>query len=332
MDQYIEKFAEQLKRGLEIGESAKLTHTGFPIDNVLISGLGGSGIGGSIAAQILEQESSVPVYVNNKYFLPAYVGKNTLVIISSYSGNTEETLSCLHEAIKREAKIVCVTSGGLIGQIAKENKIDHIIIPGGMPPRTCLGYSMIQLFYILSFFKIIKDGFKDAFIASINLITDEKSHILLEAKAIAAKLLNKLPIIYSTSSNEAVCVRFRQQLNENSKVLAWHHVFPEMNHNELVGWTQKNEDLAVIILRSENDFERNNFRIEFSKKIFSQHTSTLIEIFSKGKSKIENAIYLIHICDWISYFLAELRGVDAIEVNVISRLKNALAEKNINPN
>jgi glucose/mannose-6-phosphate isomerase len=322
----ISGFASQLQEALEIGENANLSAAPLPIQNVVISGLGGSGIGGSIVAMKVEKEAKIPILVNNKYFIPAFVGPNTLVIVSTYSGNTEETVNCLEEAIRRGAKIACVTSGGKVAQLARENNLDLIELPGGMPPRACLGYSMTQLLYILSFHSIIDDSFKNEIKASIELITEHKSSIMLESKAIAAKLLGKMPVIYTVANTEAIAIRLRQQINENSKELCWHHVFPEMNHNELVGWRQKNENLAVLILRNENDFERNQARIEFSKTVFSQYTSTIIEIFSQGETNWEKAIYLIHMGDWISYFLAELKGIDPVEVRIIDSLKSELSK------
>jgi glucose/mannose-6-phosphate isomerase len=322
----IDRFPLQLQEALSIGEKAVLNPSPVPISNVVISGLGGSGIGGKIVSQLVEKETSVPIIVNNKYFIPAFVGPNTLVIISSYSGNTEETIHCLEEAAKKNAKIVCITSGGTIAELAKEKNFDLITIPGGNPPRTSLGYSFTQIFFILHFFKLIDKTFKSKIASAISLLEREKQSIIVEAKAIAAKLLDKMPVIYSVAATEAISIRLRQQLNENAKVLCWHHVFPELNHNELVGWRQESENLAVIILRNKNDFERNNTRIEISKDIFKKYTSTVIELYSKGDSNIENAIYLIHLGDWISYFLAELRGIDSVEVKIIDYLKDQLSK------
>jgi glucose/mannose-6-phosphate isomerase len=163
------------------------------------------------------------------------------------------------------------------------------------------------------------------FASSIELLNKDQDAIQIEAKLIAAKLIDKIPVIYSLGNNEGVAVRFRQQINENSKMLAWHHVIPEMNHNELVGWTSKNENIAVVVLRSAYDFARNVKRLQVCKEVFQKYTSTIIEINGKGKSKLEQAIYLIHLTDWVSCFIADLRQVDPVEVKVIDHLKNELA-------
>lgn len=325
MKQLVENFGNQLKEAIKIGEGARFTPHSKNINNVLISGLGGSGIGGSIVAELVEHQANTPVSINKKYEIPAYVNEHTLVIISSYSGNTEETIAAMEAAHSKGAKVVCVSSGGQIIEFSKKHNLDHIVVPGGMPPRSCLGYSLTQLFFILANFKIIQHDFKTDLNKAIELIEKENSSIKKEAMEVAQKLANKIPVIY-TLSNEGVAIRFRQQINENSKMLCWHHVIPEMNHNELVGWTQKNENLAVVIFRNENDFSRNVKRLEINLEIISKYTNTIIHLMSKGSSDIERAIYHIHLGDWISCYIADIKQIDAVEVNVINHLKGALSK------
>jgi glucose/mannose-6-phosphate isomerase len=162
--------------------------------------------------------------------------------------------------------------------------------------------------------------------SAIRLIDQAESSIQKEAAAITEKLYGKLPIVYGESSLDGVCVRFKQQINENAKMLCWHNVIPEMNHNELVGWRTKNKEIAIVIFRSESDFYRNNKRIEYSKEVIEQYASSISEIYAKGESALEQALYLIHLGDWISYFLAEKKGIDAVEVDVITGLKEMLAD------
>ncbi len=326
MKELIASFTAQLRQAVDIGEAASFKkHTG-EIRNVLITGLGGSGIGGSIINQIIEQEIKVPVIVNKDYFLPSFVGPETLVIVSSYSGNTEETLGAMKIAMERGAKIVCVTSGGRVLDIAKEKGYDHIIIPGGMPPRACLAYSFTQLFYVLHGFGLIGDWFKLDFETSIHLLDHEEEHICAEAYYLAEKLHKHVPVIYSQANYEAVCVRFRQQINENSKMLCWHHALPEMNHNELVGWTIPNDKLAVVFFRNENDYERTKARMELTKSIVTKYTPYIFEVYSKGATQLQRSLYLIHFGDWVSWYLSEIRNIDATEVKVIDFLKGELSK------
>jgi len=326
MKNLVETFSKQLSQAIKIGETTKLGSARSKIDNVLISGLGGSGIGGSIVAELVAMESKVPITVSKGYFIPGFVNENTLVIICSYSGNTEETVNCMELALERKARIACITSGGKVEEIAKANSLDHILIPGGMPPRACLGYSLTQLLFILHRFGVIGGDFKSQLEKAIVLLETEEKNIIAEATKIASTLLGKLPVIYTTTYNEGIAIRFRQQLNENAKVLCWHHVIPEMNHNELVGWREKNDNICVVIFRDQDDYSRNQARIEINKKVFANYTPHIVEIYSKGGSDLEKALYLIHLGDWVSVILAEKRNIDANEIEVINSLKGALAK------
>lgn len=326
MKTLVANFSKQLKDAIAIGNSAQLTPAPTKISNVLICGLGGSGIGGSIVTELVVGSATVPINVTKGYFIPSYVNENTLVIVCSYSGNTEETLNCLTLAASKNAKIVGITSGGKLLEISKEKKYDYIIVPGGMPPRACLGFSLTQLFFVLNFFNIIDDSFKADLNKAITLIDDEEMNIIDEARAIAEKIKDKIPVIYATTYYEGIAIRLRQQLNENSKVLCWHQIIPEMNHNELVGWTQKNDDLAVLFFIDKQEYSRNIARIDINKEVIKKYTSNITEVYSKGDSTIEKAIYFIHLGDWISIILGELRGADLMEINVINHLKSALAK------
>lgn len=326
MTELIDGFPQQLQKALEIGRKAKLSPAKDTIHNVLISGLGGSGIGGTIAAELVGAQCAVPVTVNKEYFIPAFVGSNTLVIISSYSGNTEETLNALDLAHKKGAKIVCVTSGGKIKGFATEKNLDLIEIPSGMPPRACLGYSMTQLFFILKHHGLIDGVFEAQLEKSIADLEKKSKAIKTTASNIAKQLSGKMPVIYATPGYEGVAVRFRQQINENSKMLCWHHVIPEMNHNELVGWREVNENLAVIFLRHKDEYFRNTHRIEYTREVATRYTGTILDIWAEGNSELEKALYLVHLTDYVSDNLALLRDMDAVEVNIITGLKNMLEE------
>jgi glucose/mannose-6-phosphate isomerase len=326
MKQLVGSFADQLKEALAIGERFQPVKAIERPTSVLITGLGGSGIGGTIVSEIVAGECPVPIVVNKDYFLPAFAGENTLVIACSYSGNTEETLYAMEEAMKKKARIVCITSGGKIAEIAKEHNFDTILIPPGMPPRACLGYSLTQLFFVLHRAQLINDGFKAQLQSAIELITREELAIRQEANAITEFLYKRNPVIYAVDGFNGVATRVRQQFNENSKVLCWNHVIPEMNHNELVGWAGGSELLAVLILRNKDDFSRSQARIEINKKVFSKYTPHVYELWSKGTSRLEQSIYLIHLTDWVSCFLADKNSVDASEIDVINDLKGALSK------
>lgn len=325
MDQLIKKFPAQLKEALEIGEAATIISHPNDIRNIIMAGMGGSGIGGAFVADIISGECKCPFNVVSGYILPAYINANTLIIISSYSGNTEETLSALQQALKTEAKIVCVASGGKIIDLARDAGLDYIILPSGWPsPRACLGFSLVQQLYILFKLGLISKSSIEQIRTAVDLLIFEQDDIIQKASKIAELLHKKMPVIYTTDRAESIGIRWRQQINENSKMLCWHHVLPEMNHNELVGWKSKHEDIAVIFLRNRDDLKRNQIRMDITKQIVGQYASTVIEIYSKGQSLTEKLMYLVHLGDWVSWHLAQLNNVDASEIMVIDQLKKEL--------
>lgn len=326
MKKLVLDFPIQLQEALIIGKNHKFIAPVAEFSNVVVTGLGGSGIGGSIVQNYVFDKIKVPFIVNKDYFLPAFVNKKSLVIVCSYSGNTEETLMAMQQAKKAKATIICVTSGGKVAEFSSAKHLDCILVPAGMPPRACLGYSLVQILYILSYFGMIGNGFEKEIKTSIKQLKADENEIQKKANTFAKKIFGKLPIIYSAASMEGVAIRFRQQLNENSKMLGWQGAIPEMNHNELVGWRDSASDKVVILLRNNDDYERVQTRMEINKKIFKKYTSNVVEIYSEGKSYFEQAFYLIHLTDWISVILADMRELDATEVKVIDFLKGSLAK------
>jgi len=327
MNQLIEKFPAQLVEALEIGEAASINPHTEELNKVYVAGLGGSGIGADFVSSFIREECPIPYMTGKGYSIPKYVDKNTLAIASSYSGNTEETLFSFKQMMDTGAKIVVISSGGKLIDMAKEHGYDYIVLPGDWPsPRACLGFSLVQQLFVLRKLGFISNESILSIKSSVDLIKYNQEEIKQEAKEVANFLYKKIPIIYSTDRIEPVAVRFRQQINENAKKLCWHHVIPEMNHNELVGWKDADEQYAVVYLRNADDFSRNSTRIEINKKIISKLTPNITEINSKGKNLIERSIYLVHLVDWVTWYLSELRQVDSIEVDVIDYLKSELAK------
>ena len=326
MEKLIDAFPKQLKEALEIGRKATLKAPGGPYTNVVVTGLGGSGIGGRIVAQLMHKEAKCPIEVYNNYYLPGYVDHKSLVIACSYSGNTEETLAAMDQALAKGARVVIITSGGTMLETAKARGLDHIVIPGGNPPRTMLAYSLVQQFFVLHHFGIIGDGFEGAVKTAANMLLDDKEAIKKAAMDLTEKLVGKRLVIYSEANTEAVSIRFRQQVNENSKELCWHHAIPEMNHNELVGWAGGDKSLGVVIFRHKEDHERTQMRMEINKSIFEKYTPNVYEVWSKGDTSIARQLYLINLGDWVSLFWAQKKGVDPSEIAVINMLKGKLAE------
>jgi glucose/mannose-6-phosphate isomerase len=326
MERLIDAFPQNMTEAIGIGQEAAKQFRTRPVKNVMISGMGGSGIGGKFAAQIVWDQCKVPVISVHDYRIPAWVDEHTLFVASSYSGNTEETLSTLSIALSKGASIACVTSGGKLEQLAKSHEFNLIKIPSGQPPRTSFGYNAMQQLFILSAYGLIDNDFVDQLKAAAQLLEKESGTIKAEAAAIAHKLVGKIPVIYSETYFESLAIRLRQQINENAKTLCWHHALPEMNHNELVSWAGGSKDYAVIMLRTPEDHPGTARRMELSKEIISRHTDTIIEIQSSGTTRMERAYYLVHLIDWITYYLAVEKDVDPIEIDVIDYFKAELAK------
>ena len=326
MNDYINDFTNHLKDAINIANNTTLTPCTKEIRNVLICGLGGSGIGGTIVNDIVSPKAKIPITATKDYSIPNFVNEHTLVIANSYSGNTEETLYALQKCQAKGAEIAVITSGGGLKTIAEEQNYNKLIIPSGQPPRAMFGYAFTELFYLLNNYGIIDDSFKSDFQKAIQLLDTEKSDIQNQAMDLAKKMYKQTPVIYVANGFEGVAVRFRQQINENSKMLCWHHVVPEMNHNELLGWRTNVNDLAVVYFRNKSDYERNQIRMDINKKVISKYTENITEIWSKGNSLIENSLYHIHLGDWASWYLSAMNNVDAIEIDVINFLKGELSK------
>jgi glucose/mannose-6-phosphate isomerase len=329
-------FPNQVREALVIGENTDLHLRTAGIHTIVICGLGGSAIGGDLLRSYLANDLTVPFIVNRHYTLPRFVGPDTLVIISSYSGNTEETTTAHREALRRKARLLCVSSDGLTEQLARRAHSPFIKVPGGLPPRAALGYSFFPLLLALTRLGFVKSRQKD--IAETVDLLDEHAqrYAGLEpatnpALALAQKLHHRIAVCYSATERfDAVNTRWRGQIAENAKALTFGNVLPEMNHNELVGWkVLENEmrEMVVIFLRDKDDHKRVQIRMDLTREIISRYTGHIEEVWSQGKSVLARMFSLIQLGDWVSFYLAILHGEDPTPVAVIDYLKQSLAQK-----
>jgi len=326
MKKLIEQFPSQLSEALSIARKANFSLQGHTFSQVVVSGLGGSGIGASIVQEYVYDKISVPFTVNKTYFIPRSVGSETLFVACSYSGNTEETLMAAREAMKRKARVVCICSGGELEAFANKHRLDLVLIPSGMPPRACLGYSLVQLLQVLKKAGLLKTRFEGEIEAAISNLKKDTKKIQTQAAKVAQLLHGRHIALYGIAGQEGLLVRFRQQLNENSKVLCWHNVIPEMTHNEIVGWRARHEDVAVLFCYSKHDYDRNIKRLGILKKVVKNYTPHVQDVLLKGDSHWERVFYFIHLTDWVSVFLADLYQQDAVEVKVIDHLKGEMSK------
>lgn len=299
------------------------------IKQVVLLGLGGSGIAGDLVFRLTEADLRYPFQVVRDYSIPGYVNEDTLFIASSFSGNTEETLTGLAEAERRGAKIACVTGGGKLLAHARNKNYNRLILKAHAPcPRAHMGYSMMALLYFLGRVKVIPNSYvKDAQAAGA-FLESERIHIQAEALRLADNFAGKLPVLYASTRLAAMTLRWQQQINENAKQFCHINVFPEMNHNELVGW-QFPEALfslfSVLLFRSRLDHPKIRARMDICKQVFSKKAK-VYELEGKGKNHVEELLYFLSFGDWLSYYLAQRNHVDPFPVDIINHLKAELEQ------
>lgn len=324
MKKLITDFPQQLKQALQIGQDASITSRS-DMHEVLVCGMGGSGVGAHFLQTLALPYAEVPILINKDYDIPAFADEHTLVLASSYSGNTEETLSAFQQAQKQNCSVIVISSGGKLLEAARSGNIDHIELPAGYPaPRACLGFSLVAQLFALNKAGCIPDFFQEGIIDAIERLGLEQENLKSNAEQIANLMVDRLPVLYGSNRTQATLLRWRQQLNENAKHLAWHQVFPELNHNEIVGWKGDQSHLLVMALRHRDDHPRHQLRMDLSSEVFHHWAGGYMEIYSRGRSFLEKSLYLVHLGDWVSYYLAQLKGEDPDEVKVIDHLKEQL--------
>ena len=327
----------------QIAESQKIFKKNPPrlrksLQNIIYLGMGGSAIAGDIIKEVLFDELHLPLQVVRGYELPGYCSGSSLVIASSYSGNTEETLSAAKAAAKTGAKIIAITSGGEMLKMAKKNKWKVFLVPEGFPPRQAFGY-LFFLAYQLVLKTISKSvstaEFNDLihFSESIIQVSDEKNVAgKTFTKDLALRLKNKIPIIYSSAPYLAtVATRWKNQFQENSKSMAFCNVLPEMNHNEIVGWEMEafqNKNYLVLFLEYDPSHPRINKRLQFTKSIIQDTNTEVVEVYAEGHSLLAKVISLIIKGDWISYYLALFYEKNPASIVNIDYLKSELKKEN----
>ena len=337
MLKFINDLPEQCRDAYEIGKSGNINKPAVKINNIVFAGVGGSGIGADMVKVYLQDELKIPVLICRNYTLPAFVGENTLLFCSSYSGNTEETLSCFKQGLKRRAFIITMGSGGRLKELSLKNNFVHILIPPGYPPRTAIGYMSITMLGALAALGFIKDkegDVKELYSELSDIRNKEIGFKVPSAKniskQIAAKLHKKYSIIYGASgTTEAVSSRWREQIAENSKALSSSNVLPEMNHNEIVGWRFPKKllkDFKVIMLCDKDDNERIKERVRISSGIIKKSRTEVLVLERKSGGTLARIYSLVYIGDFVSFYLAILNNIDPTPVEVIDYLKKKLGK------
>jgi glucose/mannose-6-phosphate isomerase len=302
---------------------------------IIVAGMGGSAIGGELLKDWACNRIDVPIEICREYSLPTYADEDTLVFISSYSGETEETLSSLLNALRRKCMIACISSGGKLVEFAEKLSLPYVRVPSGMAPRATLPYMFMPMPIILQ---------KIGLTSRVHSETSEAIKVLSQvsaenspevktkenpAKTLASSVKGTVPAVYGFGIYRAVAQRFKTQFNENSKNPAKWEYFPELDHNEIVGWEAAEEFakcFSVIFIRDGEEPVQIRHRIETTKEIMGNNRLKLLEVQSRGKSSLAKMASVVCTGDFVSVYLAVLRGIDPTPVKTITLLKEKLKQ------
>lgn len=338
----LKAFSDQFKKAREIAGKFSIPEdwNDFKPKGIVLAGMGGSAMGGDLVRNYTQYELKVPFTIIRNYDLPKYVNENYLVFISSYSGNTEETVNALYEALNRNAKVICIASGGIIKEEAEKHNLPLISLPEGFQPRVALGYSFVPILRVLENLNLIPTK-QEKLDKTQNLIQKLSDQYCIEsndnkAKELAEKIYNGgnmlTPVIYGNDDFfSTVAARWQIFIYENAKAYSAIGVFPELNHNQMMGWLgieNSFKDFIFILLRDPDEHEAMKKRVEASKNILIEKfgEDKIIEIYPQGETTLEHMFSLIYLGDWISYYLAILKRIDPTKVELVEKLKTLLKE------
>jgi glucose/mannose-6-phosphate isomerase len=330
-------FPSQMETAWEIGNAFVKTATlsSGPFTRVVVCGMGGSAIGGDLARSFLGERASVPIVVWRDYGLPVNLARGALVIVSSYSGNTGETLAG-YDAARREAKaIVAVTSGGELAKHCVRDGVPFCTIPGGMPPRSAIAFSFFPMLLILRASGVAEFA-ADEYTEAVSIATERRDTYAPSrpgntAIELARAIHGNTGFIYASPLLlEGVARRWACQFNENAKTIAHVATFPELDHNEIVGWAVAPHLIphsVVVSLEDRDDHEWTRRQVDISLSIIGEHAARVVRLEAPGGGRLARMLAMMQLGDFTSVYLAYLNGVDPTPVTTIDRLKKALADQ-----
>lgn len=328
----IKELPTQVRDAWSIARGAQIPPAYADVRSIVVSGMGGSAIGGDLAAAIVADELRVPMSVHRDYGLPAYVGRDSLVITSSYSGNTEETLSAFEEARKRGARILTITTGGHLKDLATSAGVPVVSFSYNARPRATLGYSLTLVLGVLSKIGLVRDVSADveealADVAKLQERVHEGARTN-DAKKLAAALAGKVVFVYGAGVMGVMARRVKGQWNENAKNWSAFDVLPELDHNAVVGFPHPSiakQALAVLILRSSHDLGRHRVRWEVTKELLDQAGIEHHTLEIAGRTSLSEVLQMTYVTDHVSFYVALLNGADPSPNRSIDFLKDRLA-------
>lgn len=326
-------FPQQIRQAVDIGRSAPIRLERQP-GLALLTGLGGSAAGGDFVRALFEAHGEIPFFVNRDYHLPHYVGRDSLVFAVSYSGNTEETLSAYAQAKEAGAQIVVVTSGGKLAAWGETDGFPVVRIPGGQPPRTALGYNLMPVVVACEAFGLLPAQDYGSLVELLQRCAAEwsveTSTEQNEAKRLASALSGRLSVIYGLGQWQGlVANRWKGQINENAKNMTFANTYPELCHNEILGWVladrQGVAEWVGIVLEDGTESAKMKARervtADLVRRVCSFHRAQ-----ARGGPLLERMLSLAYLGDFVSLYLAALNGVDPENIDAINTLKSELAQ------
>jgi glucose/mannose-6-phosphate isomerase len=310
-------FYKQVKIGWNLTENIKVSD----IDLIVITGMGGSALPGEILKSYLYKKFKLPIIVNKNYDLPEYINQKTLLIVSSFSGNTEETIESMRQGNRKGCKIIAMSHAGKLEELAKKLNKTFIKLPSALQPRLAYGYSFFAILRILQNSGLITNQEKD-----VNELTEKLNKDIYKKKAfeLSQKLKGKIPLIYSSERLYSVAYKWKINFNENAKIHAFCDFLPELNHNEMVGYTKLNGDYYVLIIKDEYDLPGIKKRMKITKELIHLKKCPVLDLELSGSSDLVKIFSIIYLGDWTSYFLALENGIDPTPVDIIENFKKKL--------
>lgn len=304
----------------------------FKPKNIVYSGMGGSALAAQLA--MTWPGFNLPFEVSKNYELPNYVNENTLVILSSYSGNTEETLASMEDAEDRKAKIYIIGNGGEIIERAKSKNYPFVLVPESNQPRYSVFYQLMCILAVLKALNMVdKEKVKDELSKAKEMLKIEADKLIATvptenniAKQLATEVSGKSVVIYSGPKMFPAAYKWKISFNENAKQVAWYNTLPEFNHNEFIGWTEQPviKPYCVIDLRSSLDNPRIQKRFEITDRLLSGKRPKSNTVNLVGDSHLEQMLYAVMLGDFTSIYAAILTGVNPVAVDLIEKLKEEL--------
>lgn len=316
-------------------EAADLVWPADAARNVAVCGMGGSGIAGDLVVGAYRERLRMPVQVLRDYYIPGWVGEDTLVVLSSYSGETEETLTAASMATERNAPCVAITSGGKLGTFYRDMGVPVIDLPPGLQPRAALLRLLVPLVVVLSRFGVIPPAdpdLDDARAAVARGVARLGPGVPAEAnaaKSLAASLLGTVPVFWGAEGTAPVAQRLKGQVNENAKAPAYWGVLPEVDHNEICGFEGMGAFgpmTRLVLLRDPRHHRQVVRRFDLTRELVEPHVGGVLELTAEGATPLGRSLDLVMTGDYASLYLGLLRGVDPGPVEMIGRLKGRLAE------